>query len=196
MRKTILLFALLVCVNLFAQQNNFNSTNSFNQIASLNDQETNLDKLNTEDVSSLLGAAGQGDMDKLVIQGGVALKGEVQISGAKNAALPVLMGDSVGGLAGEGWACWRQRGGTAEAKENTVLLAAAAGEPTFAAAPAHASTFVSCGRSGRGVGWGGAAHEGELRDEGDRAVHHNQSPLGCGERLRPRSRRGSAHRRG
>ena len=52
MRKTILLFALLVCVNLFAQQNNFNSTNSFNQIASLNDQETNLDKLNTEDQNS------------------------------------------------------------------------------------------------------------------------------------------------
>ena len=52
MRKTILLFALLVCVNLFAQQNNFNSKNSFNQIASLNDQETNLDKLNTEDQNS------------------------------------------------------------------------------------------------------------------------------------------------
>ncbi|MBG42454.1 MAG: phosphoesterase PA-phosphatase [Aequorivita sp.] len=52
MRKTILLFALLVCVNLFAQQNNFNSTNSFNQIASLNDQETNLENLNTGDQNS------------------------------------------------------------------------------------------------------------------------------------------------
>jgi len=29
-------------------------------------------------------------MDKLVIEGGVALKGEVRISGAKNAALPIL----------------------------------------------------------------------------------------------------------
>ena len=29
-------------------------------------------------------------MDKLVIDGGVALKGEVRISGAKNAALPIL----------------------------------------------------------------------------------------------------------
>ena len=52
MRKTILLFALLVCVNLFAQQNNFNSKNSFNQIASLNDQETNLENLNTGDQNS------------------------------------------------------------------------------------------------------------------------------------------------
>ena len=31
-------------------------------------------------------------MDKLVIQGGVPLKGEVRISGAKNAALPILFG--------------------------------------------------------------------------------------------------------
>ncbi|MGB9150575.1 MAG: UDP-N-acetylglucosamine 1-carboxyvinyltransferase, partial [Burkholderiales bacterium] len=29
-------------------------------------------------------------MDKLIIQGGVPLKGEVRISGAKNAALPIL----------------------------------------------------------------------------------------------------------
>ncbi|HZV62477.1 MAG TPA: UDP-N-acetylglucosamine 1-carboxyvinyltransferase, partial [Methylophilaceae bacterium] len=29
-------------------------------------------------------------MDKLVIQGGVPLSGEVRISGAKNAALPIL----------------------------------------------------------------------------------------------------------
>ena len=29
-------------------------------------------------------------MDKLVIQGGARLQGEVQISGAKNAALPIL----------------------------------------------------------------------------------------------------------
>ena len=29
-------------------------------------------------------------MDKLIIQGGVPLTGEVRISGAKNAALPIL----------------------------------------------------------------------------------------------------------
>ena len=29
-------------------------------------------------------------MDKLIITGGVALEGEVRISGAKNAALPIL----------------------------------------------------------------------------------------------------------
>jgi len=29
-------------------------------------------------------------MDKLVIQGGVPLEGEIRISGAKNAALPIL----------------------------------------------------------------------------------------------------------
>jgi UDP-N-acetylglucosamine 1-carboxyvinyltransferase len=32
-------------------------------------------------------------MDKLIIRGGVALDGEIRISGAKNAALPILMGD-------------------------------------------------------------------------------------------------------
>ena len=32
-------------------------------------------------------------MDKLQIQGGVPLEGEVRISGAKNAALPILAGD-------------------------------------------------------------------------------------------------------
>lgn len=31
-------------------------------------------------------------MDKLIINGGVALEGEIRISGAKNAALPILMG--------------------------------------------------------------------------------------------------------
>lgn len=31
-------------------------------------------------------------MDKLIIKGGVALNGEIRISGAKNAALPILMG--------------------------------------------------------------------------------------------------------
>ena len=31
-------------------------------------------------------------MDKLIIKGGVALDGEIRISGAKNAALPILMG--------------------------------------------------------------------------------------------------------
>jgi len=31
-------------------------------------------------------------VDKLQIQGGVALEGEVRISGAKNAALPILAG--------------------------------------------------------------------------------------------------------
>ncbi len=30
-------------------------------------------------------------MDKLVIEGGYPLKGEITISGAKNAALPILM---------------------------------------------------------------------------------------------------------
>jgi len=30
-------------------------------------------------------------MDKLVIEGGVPLKGEVRISGSKNAALPILL---------------------------------------------------------------------------------------------------------
>ena len=31
-------------------------------------------------------------MDKLIITGGVVLDGEIRISGAKNAALPILMG--------------------------------------------------------------------------------------------------------
>ena len=31
-------------------------------------------------------------MDKLMITGGIALDGEIRISGAKNAALPILMG--------------------------------------------------------------------------------------------------------
>ena len=31
-------------------------------------------------------------MDKLIIQGGQVLQGEVRISGAKNAALPILAG--------------------------------------------------------------------------------------------------------
>ena len=29
-------------------------------------------------------------MDKIIVEGGVALRGEVQVSGAKNAALPIL----------------------------------------------------------------------------------------------------------
>jgi UDP-N-acetylglucosamine 1-carboxyvinyltransferase len=39
------------------------------------------------------------DMDKIVIQGGRALKGEVRISGAKNAALPIL----ISSLLTDGW---------------------------------------------------------------------------------------------
>src|SRR5215475_4695438 len=35
---------------------------------------------------------GRPDMDKLQIQGGTALEGEVRISGAKNATLPILAG--------------------------------------------------------------------------------------------------------
>ena len=31
-------------------------------------------------------------MDKLMIRGGISLKGEIRISGAKNAALPILAG--------------------------------------------------------------------------------------------------------
>jgi len=38
-------------------------------------------------------------MDKIIIEGGRALKGEVTISGAKNAALPIL----VSSLLTEGW---------------------------------------------------------------------------------------------
>ena len=30
-------------------------------------------------------------MDKLIIEGGVPLQGSIQVSGAKNAALPILM---------------------------------------------------------------------------------------------------------
>ena len=30
-------------------------------------------------------------MDKLVIEGGVPLKGEIRVSGSKNAALPILL---------------------------------------------------------------------------------------------------------
>ena len=53
MRKTTILFALLVQVSIFAQQTNFNSTNSFNnQTVSLNDQETDSDDLNTDDQNS------------------------------------------------------------------------------------------------------------------------------------------------
>ena len=33
------------------------------------------------------------DMDKLIIEGGVPLKGEVRVSGAKNATLPILCAD-------------------------------------------------------------------------------------------------------
>jgi UDP-N-acetylglucosamine 1-carboxyvinyltransferase len=33
-------------------------------------------------------------MDKLIITGGATLDGEIRISGAKNAALPILMGSS------------------------------------------------------------------------------------------------------
>ena len=29
-------------------------------------------------------------MDKLIIEGGVPLKGDIQVSGSKNAALPIL----------------------------------------------------------------------------------------------------------
>ena len=39
-------------------------------------------------------------MDKLQITGGVPLEGEVRISGAKNAALPILAGDAAGRRAG------------------------------------------------------------------------------------------------
>ena len=53
MRKITILFALLVQVSIFAQQTNFNSTNSFNnQTVSLNDQETDSDDLNTDDQNS------------------------------------------------------------------------------------------------------------------------------------------------
>ena len=36
-------------------------------------------------------------MDKLVIQGGVPLAGEIRISGAKNAALPILCASLLSG---------------------------------------------------------------------------------------------------
>ncbi|HEY6639111.1 MAG TPA: UDP-N-acetylglucosamine 1-carboxyvinyltransferase, partial [Nitrospiraceae bacterium] len=36
-------------------------------------------------------------MDRIVITGGIPLRGEVQISGAKNAALPILASTILGG---------------------------------------------------------------------------------------------------
>ena len=41
-------------------------------------------------------------MDKLQITGGTPLSGEVRISGAKNAALPILAGTLASGWAGDG----------------------------------------------------------------------------------------------
>ena len=41
---------------------------------------------------SQLIASDPGDMDKLLIQGGTPLAGDLRISGAKNAALPILAG--------------------------------------------------------------------------------------------------------
>ena len=41
-------------------------------------------------VGNALETGGSLDVDKLIITGGVPLKGEIRISGAKNAALPIL----------------------------------------------------------------------------------------------------------
>ena len=39
-------------------------------------------------------------MDKLIITGGIRLDGEIRISGAKNAALPILAATLLAGLRG------------------------------------------------------------------------------------------------
>lgn len=57
-------------------------------------------------------------MDKIIVEGGHALKGEVRISGAKNAALPIL----VSSLLTDGWNTYSNVPGLQDIQSTTLLL--------------------------------------------------------------------------
>ena len=58
-------------------------------------------------------------MDKIIVEGGHALKGEVRISGAKNAALPIL----VSSLLTDGWNTYSNVPGLQDIQSTKLLLA-------------------------------------------------------------------------
>ena len=58
-------------------------------------------------------------MDKIIVEGGHALKGEVRISGAKNAALPIL----VSSLLTDGWNSYSNVPGLQDIQSTKLLLA-------------------------------------------------------------------------